>query len=134
MHCCGITRYHNDIKKLKRSYPDIENDLRDRFEGLSFDEIFELSYRLHDSGISRIIKVRISNSHNQSGKSSGFRLYLIANSTENHVTFLTIYPKSNKGGKENLSPNELKEIITEFQAEKKKALLQEFDLISKKST
>ncbi|WP_343566333.1 hypothetical protein [Sphingobacterium sp.] len=132
MHCCGIERYHNDIKKLKKSYPNIEKDVRDEFKGMTFDHIFELKQKLSDSGISRVLKVRIANSHNQSGKSGGFRLYLLANVKEQHVTFLTIYPKTNKGGRSNLDKNEVKELIAEYNKEKKDASLKVFSLIENK--
>ncbi|MNK26451.1 hypothetical protein D3C87_447880 [compost metagenome] len=130
MHCCGIERYHNDIKKLKKSYPNIENDVREEFRGKTFEHIFELKQKLSNSGICRLLKVRVANSKNEnSGKSGGFRVYLMANLSEQHVTFLTIYPKTNKGGKDNLDKNDLRDIIAEYTREKKNASLKVFNLI-----
>lgn len=129
MHCCGISRYHEALKKLSKAYPDIKSDVVNHFKGMSFNDIFGLNYRIQDAGNYRLLKVRIANSYNQSGKSGGFRIYLIANLSEQHVTFLTIYPKTNKGGKDNLDKNDLRDIIAEYKKEKKDASLKAFNLI-----
>ncbi|MGN5953726.1 hypothetical protein ACP6L2_03835 [Sphingobacterium lactis] len=116
--CCrGTKRFYKELIKLKKSYPSILLDLKSEFKGYTFIDLFNRNYKLQDAGSQRLIKHRVSNSYNRSGKSGGFRVYYIANLPEEKVTFLTIYPKSNKYGKENLDKNALREIINEYKAE-----------------
>jgi len=116
--CCrGTKRFYKELTKLKKSYPNVLDDLKSEFKDISFIDLFNRNYRLQDAGNQRLIKHRVVNSHNQSGKSGGFRVYYIANLPEEKVTFLTIYPKSNKHGKENLDKSALRKIINEYKAE-----------------
>lgn len=116
--CCrGTKRFHKELSKLKKKYSNIVTDIRNEFKDKTFIDLFNSNYRLQDAGNYRLIKRRVSNSHNQTGKSGGYRVYYIANLVEEKITFLTIYPKSNKMGTDNLSKNILKEILQEFKLE-----------------
>lgn len=117
-YCRGTKRFYRELAKLRKSYPTVLEDLKSEFKGILFIDLFNRNYRLQDAGNQRLIKHRVANSHNQSGKSGGFRVYYIANLPEEKVTFLTIYPKSNKQGKENLDKSAVREIINEYKEEK----------------
>ncbi|WGQ15584.1 hypothetical protein [Sphingobacterium faecium] len=122
--CCRSTsRFRSELSKLRKKYENIEDDIKAEFHSVPFIDLFNWNYRLQDAGNYRLIKRRISNSHNQTGKSGGFRIYYIANLVEEKVTFLTIYPKSNNMGKDNLKKEILKQILSEFKKENSEKVL-----------
>lgn len=126
--CCrGTKRFFKDLAKLKKKYKNIVDDIKTEFNEKSFLDLFNRNYRLQDGGNYRLIKHRLANSHNQTGKSGGYRIYYVANRAEQKVTFLTIYPKSNTYGKDNLSKEELKNVLGEFAAENKSKILSDIN-------
>ncbi len=115
------------LRKLSNNYNTIKSDLTGEFSDLSFEDIFAKKYVLKDSGIAKILKVRIANSEQNKGKSSGFRILLIADSRNSEVTFLNIFAKTGSNGKDNIDKEELKECLSIYQSEKKSHTLVELD-------
>ncbi|WP_123901197.1 hypothetical protein [Flavobacterium davisii] len=101
--------------------------MTDEFSGLSFEDIFAKKYVLKDSGIAKILKIRIANSEQNKGKSSGFRILLIADSRTSEVIFLNIFAKTGTDGKDNIGREELKECLSIYKSEKKANTLVELD-------
>ena len=102
-------------------------DITAEFLDLTFETIFAKKYVLKDSGIAKILKVRIANSEQNKGKSSGFRILLIADSRATEVTFLNIFSKTGSDGKDNIDKDELKESLSIYKSEKKSNTLIELN-------
>lgn len=51
-----------NFEKLSQNYSSIKKDLSDEFKSLTIDEIFAKKYVLKDSGVVKILKVRVANS------------------------------------------------------------------------
>jgi mRNA-degrading endonuclease RelE of RelBE toxin-antitoxin system len=89
--------FKKQLKKLKKKYPQVKEDLLDVIE--IFDPKNEIS-------IGRsIYKIRIPSSDMQKGKSGGFRSYLYLYIKKDLLLPLCIYPKSET---ESITENELK--------------------------
>jgi hypothetical protein len=119
--------YQESLRKLSNNYNTIMSDITGEFSALSFEDIFAKKYVLKDSGIAKILKVRIANSEQNKGKSSGFRIFLIADSRTFEVTFLNIFAKTGADGKDNIDKEELKECLSIYKSEKKSNTLVELD-------
>ena len=119
--------FQESIKKLSNNYITINSDLTVEFSDLTFEAIFAKKYVLKNSGIAKILKVRIANSEQNKGKSSGFRILLIADSRTSEVTFLNIFAKTGPDGKDNIDKNELKECLSVYKSERKSNTLVELD-------
>ena len=123
----STSAYHESLRKLSNNYSTIKLDLTGEFSGLSFEDIFAKKYVLKDSGIAKILKVRIANSEQNKGKSSGFRIILIADSRTSEVTFLNIFAKTGSDGKDTIDKEELKECLSIYKSEKKSNTLVELN-------
>lgn len=89
--------FKKQLKKLKKKYPHIKDDL------LGIIETFDPSDNL---SIGRsIYKIRIPGTDMNKGKSGGFRVYIYLYITKNLLLPLCIYPKSET---ESITENELK--------------------------
>lgn len=121
------SRFSTDLstltKKPQDGYSSVRDDIKKHFAGLDFDAIFSKQC-IRQIGKSRLIKTRIANSGMGVGSSSGFRLVLIANPKNEHVTLCHIFPKTGKHGKANITPSETAEILTELLAEAKERTLE----------
>ncbi len=88
--------FKKQLKKLKKKYPQVKDDLLRMTD--SFDPKNEIS-------IGRsIYKIRIASSDMKKGKSGGFRAYLYLYMKNNLLLPLCIYPKAET---ESISENEL---------------------------
>ena len=123
----STSAYQESLRKLSNNYNKIKLDLTEEFSDLSFGDIFAKKYVLKDSGIAKILKVRIANSEQNKGKSSGFRILLIADSRTSEVTFLNIFAKTGSNGKDNIEKEELKQSLSIYKSEKKLNTLVELD-------
>lgn len=103
--------FKKQLKRLKKKYPQIKEDLLEELE------IFNPKEK---TAISRsIYKIRIGSSDMQKGKSGGFRSYIYFYLKKDLLAPLCIYPKSET---ESITENELKyhsdqtiqEIIAQF--------------------
>jgi mRNA-degrading endonuclease RelE of RelBE toxin-antitoxin system len=96
-----------DLKLLKKKYHKIEEDLERLIIQLSKGNL--LGDRIQNLQGFRIYKARIRNTSNNQGKSGGFRIIYYLQ-TEKEILMLSIYSKSQK---ENISKNEILEILEE---------------------
>ena len=101
--------FQRELKRLKRKYPRVEEDLRNAIASSSTctDAVPGYAHRLW--------KVRIPSRDQRRGTRGGFRLYLWVefNTPPNAETLypVTLYPKSER---EDLSADELRAVIKRF--------------------
>ncbi len=98
-----IPRFEKDVKKLKKKFPKIKNDLIDFVTELSNNP--ELGINLGEN----IFKVRVPNSSIPTGKSGGFRV-ITYYKTNDTLYLVTIYSKTEQ---DNILTEKLKKIIQE---------------------
>lgn len=91
------------IKKLKKRYPNIENEL-DIFLD-SIEDVKQLGNPLGNN----LYKARIKNSDAQRGKSGGYRLISYLKLVNKKLTLVYIYSKSDL---ENIDESELDKLIS----------------------
>ncbi|MFD2941331.1 hypothetical protein [Flavobacterium notoginsengisoli] len=123
----STSTFQESLKKLSTNYKTIKLDITQEFTDLSFEEIFSKKYVLKDSGVVKILKVRIANSEQGKGKSSGFRMLLIADKRTSEVVFLNIFAKTGSDGKDNIDKEELKDCLVIYKKEKQTNTLVELD-------
>jgi len=98
-----IPRFEKDVKKLKKKFPKIKNDL------VNFVNQLLLNPKMGIDLGENIFKVRIPNSSIPTGKSGGFRI--ITYYKKDSVLYLvTIYSKTEQ---DNILTDKLKRIIKE---------------------
>ena len=98
-----IPRFEKDIKKLKKKFPNIKNDLIEFINELSTN--LTLGINLGEN----IFKVKIPNSSIPTGKSGGFRI--ITYYQKDDILYLvTIYSKTEK---DNILTDRLRQIVKE---------------------
>jgi mRNA-degrading endonuclease RelE of RelBE toxin-antitoxin system len=98
-----IPRFEKDVKKLKKNFPKIKNDLIEVINKLSSNP--KLGITLGEN----IFKIRIPNSSVPTGKSGGFRI-ITYYKNNNTLYLVTIYSKSKQ---DNILTTKLKQIIQE---------------------
>lgn len=99
--------FENDLKRLKKRNKNIIGDIKNTLEELEVgifkgDEVFSYQQGEH------IFKVRVINSNNNKGKSSGYRLIYYVIKDDQEVYLLTIYSKSEQS---NITQAEIRQII-----------------------
>jgi len=98
-----IPRFEKDVKKLKKKFPKIKNDLVDFIDKLSSNP--KLGIDLGEN----IFKVRVPNSSIPTGKSGGFRI--ITYYKKDTILYLvTIYSKTKQ---DTILTEKLKKIVQE---------------------
>jgi len=98
-----IPRFEKDVKKLKKKFPKIKNDLVSLIKSLSSNP--ELGINLGEN----IFKVRVPNSSIPTGKSGGFRV--ITYYKEDAILYLvTMYSKTEYN---DILTNKLRQIVKE---------------------
>ena len=98
----------NLCRKEKNGYHSCKKDICDLLKGLSFNDIWELNFRVRDLDNIRVIKIRIQNSFQNLSSADGFRLIVCCNKKHQTVVFLNIYPKRGKLGQLDQSKEEFK--------------------------
>jgi len=98
-----------EVKKLSKKFKFIKDDLKQAVDEINSKNSIGVSigYDLY--------KKRVKNSSIPTGKSGGFRV-IIYKRFKDSIVLLTIYSKTQK---ENLSDNELKELLEKFMNKKK---------------
>lgn len=101
-------KFRKDIKKLRKRHDSIEKDIQPLIEQLKAgeipgDRIAENKYPVY--------KVRVRNSDNRRGKSSGYRVIYYTITPES-ILLTTIYSKSDR---RNISNKEVEDIIGEYE-------------------
>lgn len=94
------------LKKLKKKYPHIKNDLLEKLKTL------HLKNEIHIGN--SIYKVRIKSSDQNKGKSGGFRSYIYLYRKNNLLVPLSIYHKNQR---ENMSDNEIQYLLEKITEE-----------------
>lgn len=99
--------FKNSAKKLSKRYKSLKKDLK------LFTDSLENDFRQGTELLPNVYKVRIKNSDNNKGKSSGYRIitYLI---TEYDILLVNIYSKNDML---NISDKEISIIIEEYKKE-----------------
>lgn len=102
----------SEVKKLlkKKSYKDCEKAIINDIFILESDDLLAqcVAYRLNPNAKNPIAKLRAGD---EQGKSSSFRVYLIAVAIKNNYYFGYIYPKQGVYGKNSLKSKEETKII-----------------------
>lgn len=103
--------YKRNLRELVKKYRQIRSDVQPIIEQIQEGNF--LGNRIPGIGEEYVIlKLRIKNSNIQKGKSAGYRLiYQVESPTS--ILLLTIYSKSDR---EDISPNEIRSILAEFDA------------------
>jgi len=97
----------NEIRRLRRKYRQVGNDLKTFTEQLERGET--PGDRLQDLAPFVVYKARVKNSVARKGKSGGYRvIYYIK--TEDRVVLLTMYPKAER---DDISADDIRRIITQ---------------------
>ena len=102
-------RFFKDLKKLRKKFYKIEEDLDALFSLLRKGSI--VGNMIRDLGDLEIYKARVRNISGDSGKSGGFRVIYyvkIKNDDESDIVALAIYSKSQRT---NISKKEIVEIL-----------------------
>ena len=99
-----LPEFHKHIKRLKRKYPAVTNEVRDLVQQLAEDErpgdkIAGVGYDVY--------KVRLANPSAQRGKSGGFRAIYFAR-LAHHVMLVTIYSKTDQA---DISPDKIRRVL-----------------------
>jgi len=98
-----IPRFEKDVKKLKKKFPKIKNDLLDLIDKLSSNP--EKGINLGEN----IFKVRFPNSSIPTGKSGGFRI-ITYYKTNDTLYLITIYSKTEQ---DSVLTEKLRKIVQE---------------------
>ena len=107
-------------KKSKDRYYHCLDDILDEIKDFSINELALKGDALTPNIISpeyRYRKIRIENSLNSGGKSSGFRLICVISVSADAIIFLKVYPKSGRLGINDIGTNEKKRLLKEMIAE-----------------
>lgn len=96
---------------------------------MTIDEIYERPLILYGGTTFRYLKSRLNNSNNSKGKSSGYRLYYFVDRATEIVTILGFYPKTGVYGRSDLTDQEEKDLIKEFENERNSDKLVYHDVI-----
>ena len=100
--------FKRSVKKLKRRYPHIQDDIRDGIEVL----LHTPQLGVIVSGSGGIRKIRLANSDARRGKSGGYRLlYYLEDEETQALYLLLVYSKSDR---ENVTKRELKQLLDEM--------------------
>lgn len=115
-------------KRPKDGYSKCKTDLKVFFASKDFFQLWDIPTRLIDKHPNRIIKVRLPNSAQNIGKSSGYRVIYLIDFEKQELTFLNIFPKTGKYGLENITVKDLEHLISLFVAEKEHQLLSKINI------
>ncbi|KZL49647.1 MULTISPECIES: type II toxin-antitoxin system RelE family toxin [Cyanophyceae] len=101
--------YKQNLRDLSKRFRNIRSDLQGIIEQLQQGSV--LGDRIGGLGEEYVVyKARVRNSNIQRGKSAGYRLiYQVESPTS--ILLLTIYSKSDR---EDISVNEIRDIVTDF--------------------
>lgn len=114
----------NLCRKEKNGYHSCKKDICDLLKNFSFDDIWELNYRVKDLDNIRIIKIRVQNSFQNLSSADGYRLIVCCNKKYQTVAFLNIYPKRGKFGQLDQSKEDFKrQLKTYLSAQQTKHLV-----------
>jgi mRNA-degrading endonuclease RelE of RelBE toxin-antitoxin system len=99
--------FKRDVKKLIKKYRNLKNDLKILQKELLSNNPKEIGIALGNS----CYKIRVKNSDNRKGKSGGYRVIYYLIDSDELITLLSIYSKSDL---ENISENEIDKRVIEL--------------------
>ncbi len=102
--------FEKELYRLSKKYRHIKKDIKPIIDELEQGNLSGNRLSGFGSDI-YIYKVRLKNSNVKKGKSGGYRLIYLVESTKNSILLLTIYSKSEQA---DIINKELKSIIQEF--------------------
>jgi len=102
----SVDTFKKELKKLSKRYKNIKEDYRHLLETLSTKNIKDISIYLGKN----CYKIRLKNSDNNQGKSSGYRVIYLHIEDELSIVLLSIYTKADF---ENISEKEIDARIIE---------------------
>ena len=115
----------NLCRKEKNGYHSCKKDICNQLNNQSFDNIWEMNFRVKDLDNIRVIKIRVQNSFQNLSSADGFRLIVCCNKKQQTVAFLNIYPKRGKLAQLDQSKEEFKrQLKTYLSALQNKQLVQ----------
>ena len=115
----------NLCRKEKNGYHSCKKDICNQLNNQSFDNIWEMNFRVKDLDNIRVIKIRVQNSFQNLSSTDGFRLIVCCNKRQQTVAFLNIYPKRGKLAQLDQSKEEFKrQLKTYLSALQNKQLVQ----------
>ncbi|MFA6305456.1 MAG: type II toxin-antitoxin system RelE/ParE family toxin [Candidatus Gracilibacteria bacterium] len=98
--------FKNQLRKLKKKYPKVKDDILQKLENLNLKNEVYIGHSIY--------KLRIKSSDQNKGKSGGFRSYIFLYLKKDLLVPLCIYAKSEN---ESISENELKYHFDNISAE-----------------
>lgn len=115
----------NLCRKEKNGYHSCKKDICNLLNNQSFNNIWEMNFRVKDLDNIRVIKIRVQNSFQNLSSADGFRLIVCCNKKQQTVAFLNIYPKRGKLAQLDQSKEEFKrQLKTYLSALQNKQLVQ----------
>ncbi|MEA2047515.1 MAG: hypothetical protein U9O64_03610 [Campylobacterota bacterium] len=103
----SVDTFNKELKKLSKRYKNIKEDYRYLLEILSTKNIKDVSIHLGKE----CYKIRLKNSDNNKGKSSGYRVIYLHIENDLNIVLLSIYTKADF---ENISEKEIDARIIEL--------------------
>lgn len=114
----SISTFRNSLEHIcqreKYGYHSCRKDICQFFKLHSFENIWEMNYRVRDLDNIRVIKIRIQNSFQKLSSADGFRLIICCNKKHQEVIFLNVYPKRGKLGQLDQSKEEYKQQLKNY--------------------
>jgi len=121
MNIACISTFTQDLKELlkkpKDRYQNCLDDLLTEIESHTIDELTKLGDALTPNIIPPDYyyrKIRIKNSQNNQGKSSGFRLICVISPSNDTVIFLKVYPKIGNLGMTDITSSEKIRLVNDM--------------------
>ena len=115
MNFVSTSAFRESLNKLTKreesGYKSCITDICNELKAASFDDIFNRHFLIRQTGVIRVIKLRIQNSDQNLSSAAGYRLIIICNPKHDHVALLEIYPKKGKYSKTDLTKHEYKDIV-----------------------
>jgi hypothetical protein len=128
----SISTFRDSLERLcrreKDGYHSCKKDITALFLGLSFDDIWEMNFRVRDLDNIRVIKIRVQNSSQNLSSADGFRLIVCCNRKTQTVAFLNVYPKRGKLGQLDQSKEEFKRQLKTYLSAQQNNELVEHDI------
>ena len=132
LNFCSTQTFRQSVERLCKRRSDnnhsCEKDISKHLKDWSFNDIFEMKMRLKDLGEIRVLKIRIPNSHQNLSSSNGWRLIVCCHKKYECIALLNIYPKRGKGSQLDQSPEETKNQLREYLANRTDNTLVEYKL------
>ncbi len=131
-----IRHFLSDLEQLTKKpankYHSVRKDICSEFTPTQMPEEIvnkgmTIRY-LEYEGTHIVLKTRIKNTAMKVGKSGGFRLIHVTIQHGERTTFLTVYPKKGKLGMNNISDQQLEQLIEEYETAFENNTLIEVDI------